>query len=126
MSNRSFPFLSPNRLRWFLLVAGSLLLLSGVTQRAALAHALLVRSEPAANAELTSSPPSVDIWFSEPLESGFSHIRLIDAGGEDVPGAGPSAVDASDPSHMSLPLPDLSPGIYTVIWTTLSSVDGHE
>lgn len=126
MSNRSFPFLSPIRLRWFLLVAGSLLLLSGVTQRAALAHALLVRSEPAANAELTSSPPSVDIWFSEPLESGFSHIRLIDAGGEDVPGAGPSAVDASDPSHMSLPLPDLSPGIYTVIWTTLSSVDGHE
>ncbi len=126
MSIRSFQFLSSNRLRWFLLVAGCLLALSGITQRAALAHALLVRSEPEANAELTSSPPSVEIWFSEPLESGFSHIRLIDASGEDVPGVGPSAVDSGDPSHMSLPLPDLSPGIYTVIWTTLSSVDGHE
>lgn len=126
MSIPSFPFLSPSRLRWFLLVAGCFLALSGVTQRGALAHALLVRSEPEANAELTSSPPAVDIWFSEPLESGFSHIRLIDASGEDVLGVGSSAVDAADPSHMSLPLPDLSPGIYTVIWTTLSSVDGHE
>ena len=117
--------LSTARLRWPLLLL-SLLLLAGATQRPALAHALLVRSEPEANAELTSLPPSVEVWFSEPLESEFSHIRLFDAGGEDVLAVGPSVVDANDPNHMSLPLPDLSPGIYTVVWTTLSSVDGHE
>ena len=117
--------LSPAWLRWLLLLS-CLLLLAGASQRAALAHALLVRSEPEANAELTSSPPSVEMWFSEPLEDRFSHARLIDSLGEDVAGADSSLVDVSDPSHLSLPLSTLQPGIYTVVWTTLSSVDGHE
>ena len=113
------------RLRWLVLFA-ALLWLAGGTQRPALAHALLVRSEPAANAELTSLPPSVEIWFSEPLESEFSHIRLLDFLGEEVVAADSSTVDVNDPNHMSLRLPDLPPGLYTVVWTTLSSVDGHE
>ncbi len=113
------------RPRWLLLLL-ALLLLAATTQPNALAHALLVRSQPAANAELTAAPPSVEMWFSEPLESRFSHARLIDSAGEDVQSAGPSVVDPPDPTHLSLPLAGLDPGIYTVIWTTLSTVDGHE
>ncbi len=108
----------------FLLLA--LFLLAGASQRAALAHALLVRSEPEANAELTRAPPSVEMWFSEPLESRFSHARLIDASGSEVLSVGPSLVDTNDATHLSLPLAGLTPGIHTVIWSTLSSVDGHE
>ncbi|MGB5051433.1 MAG: CopD family protein, partial [Caldilineaceae bacterium] len=53
-------------------------------------------------------------------------VRLLDANGEETPNVGPSSVDSTDPTHMSLPVADLQPGIYTVVWTTLSSVDGHE
>lgn len=113
------------RARWFVLLFLTLLL-AGAAQRTALAHALLVRSEPEANAELTSAPPSIEMWFSEPLESRFSHTRLLDSTGEEVASAGPSVVDLTDATHMSFPLDGLTPGLYTVVWTTLSSVDGHE
>lgn len=103
-----------------------LALLAGATQQVALAHALLVRSEPEANAEIANAPEAIEMWFSEPLESSFSHARLLDASGAEVTGVGPSVVDSTDPTHMRLPIADLSPGIYTVVWTTLSSVDGHE
>ena len=44
----------------FLLLA--LFLLAGASQRTALAHALLVRSEPQANAELLTAPAAVEMW----------------------------------------------------------------
>ncbi len=89
------------RPRWLLLLL-ALLLLAATIQPNALAHALLVRSQPAANAELTAAPPSVEMWFSEPLESRFSHARLIDSAGEDVQSAGlcrrPSRSDSPEPA----------------------------
>jgi len=85
----------------------------------------LVRSLPEAGAELTAAPATIELWFSEPLEPQFSNIHLVDAlGNELVHGA--SLVDPTDPMHMSLPLTALSPGIYTVVWRTLSGADGHE
>jgi len=88
------------------------------------AHALLVRSTPEAGAELAIVPPTIEIWFSEPLEPKFSTIYLVDGAGTEI-GRGAATVDPNDAFHMSLPLTDLTPGFYTVVWETLSSADGH-
>jgi putative copper export protein/methionine-rich copper-binding protein CopC len=110
-----------------LAVAGVLGLVIGVLCSIQLvyAHALLVRSTPEAGAELAIAPASLELWFSEPLEANFSNIHLVDAAGNEF-GRGASVVDQADHFHMSLPLSDLSPGIYTVVWRTLSEADGHE
>ena len=104
------------------LVAGSVWL--SATQHVA-AHALLVRSLPAANAALTRMPAQIDLWFSEPLEATISRAWVVDAAGNELPG-GRANVDAADATHMTLQPPDLAPGIYTVVYRTLSQADGHE
>ena len=91
----------------------------------ALAHALLVRSVPPANATLVQPPTQLDLWFSEPLEAGFSSVRLLTTSGAEVP-LGKESVDPIDPTHLTVSLDPLSPGIYTVSWATLSRADGHE
>ena len=91
----------------------------------ALAHALLVRADPQPNAELTQPPATIEFWFSEPLEETFTGARILTAGGTELP-AGAPRIDPADPTHLTLPLESIEPGIYTVVWQTLSSVDGHE
>ncbi len=88
------------------------------------AHALLVRSWPEADAELTQPPAAVDLWFSEPLEPEFSGARILTSTGAEVE-AMAVVFDPADPQHLTVALTDMAPGIYTVAWTTLSSVDGH-
>ena len=89
------------------------------------AHALLIRSAPEANAELIQPPATIELWFSEPLEADFSGARLLNSLGEEIP-TGAVSLDPSDPTHLTLTLGQLEPGIYTVAWQTLSQVDGHE
>ena len=103
------------RLRfWFLL----LVLLAGLGQvftatQPAWAHAILVRSLPEANAELMRPPTRVELWFSEPLEPNFSTVHLITSAGQEVL-SGAVVFDPSDPTHMTLPVGNLDPGLYTV------------
>lgn len=115
--------------RWFagglgfvLLVAGALV--AGPATRVS-AHAVLIRSSPAAEARLEVSPPAIDLWFSEPLESRFSTFELLDATGRARPLDG-VGVDAGDLHHMSGFPRRLPGGIYTVTYRTVSQLDGHE
>ncbi|WOD17467.1 copper homeostasis periplasmic binding protein CopC [Paraburkholderia kirstenboschensis] len=88
----------------------------------AFAHAHLVSSVPAANAEV-AAPTEVTLHFTEPLEPAFSKIALDDANGKAVaPGA--SQVDKQDARVMHLPLPQLGAGRYAVHWTAVAT-DGH-
>ena len=64
------------------------------------AHALLVRSVPDANAELSQPPAVIEMWFSEPLEAVFSNARLLNSAGAELP-AGPASVDPTDPFHLT-------------------------
>jgi copper transport protein len=113
------------RLAMLLALAGSLLT-SAVwfSVPVVLAHANLVRSEPAANSVLDRPPDRVVIWFTEPIEAGFSEIQVLNSQGERVD-KGDSAVDTSSPTVMSVTLPSLPNGTYTVAWRNLSTVDGH-
>src|SRR5918992_1287695 len=84
------------------------------------AHALLVRSTPAANAVLAQPPVQVEIFFSEPLEEGLSSIRVFDSNNLSVD-AGDVRVDPSDPTRLTVTLHSLPNGVYTVTWQVVSS-----
>jgi copper transport protein len=88
------------------------------------AHANLARAEPAPNAVLEETPDRVIIWFTEPIEPPFSRIEVLDSQGRQVDNAD-SQVDRNDPAVMSVTLPNLERGTYTVAWRNLSTVDGH-
>ncbi len=103
-------------------LALGVLLAVGVTP--ALAHALLLRSIPDANAALDRSPAQVELFMSEGLDASFSKITVLDTTGKTVD-AGDSRVDPADPTHMTVSLPSLPDGVYTVAWKALSSTDGH-
>ncbi|MBI2867640.1 MAG: copper resistance protein CopC [Chloroflexi bacterium] len=88
------------------------------------AHANLSRAEPAPDTALADPPQRVAIWFTEPLEPAFSEVRVLDARGRQVDNRD-SAVDRSDRTAMTVTLPPLPEGVYTVAWKNLSAVDGH-
>ena len=89
------------------------------------AHALLLRSNPEANAVLQKSPIQVELFFSEPLEPKLSSITVYDSNNLIVD-AGDVRVDPSDSKRMTVSLRSLEDGVYTVTWKVVSSIDGHQ
>jgi len=87
-------------------------------------HALPVSSKPAADAILQSPPPSVQIWFSEPLVPATSKALVVDTTNRQVD-MKDSHVSANNDEEMDLSLPLLSSGTYVVVWQTQSATDGH-
>jgi len=88
----------------------------------ALAHAKLVRSQPAANATLTQPPKLIELWFSEELEASFSTIIVHDQNGKHVDRN--DVVIGEGGKKLQISLEDLPSGAYTVEWKALST-DGH-
>ena len=106
-------------------IALLVILYSAWSASSASAHAVFVRSSPAANEVLSQPPVQVEIFFSEPLEAQFSSIRVFDSKNLSVD-AGDVRVDPSDPTRLTVTLHSLSEGVYTVVWKVVSSIDGHE
>jgi copper transport protein len=101
------------------------LALVGPRPKAASAHAVLVRSLPEGQTELRDAPPAIDLWFSEPLEPNFSRFELYRSDGAQAELVA-MRVDPADPQHLSALTRGLGPDIYTVVYRTLSTRDGHE
>ncbi|MBB5415379.1 methionine-rich copper-binding protein CopC [Paraburkholderia atlantica] len=98
-------------------------LIAGVTlASAALAHVFPQKQEPGAGASV-AAPAQVKVTFDGPLEPAFSSLSVTDASGKQV-GTQKSSVDAQQPAVMTLPLPTLAAGHYTVHWVAVAS-DGH-
>ena len=89
----------------------------------ALAHAYLVKAQPAQRAVLFAPPERVQLWFNERLEAAFCTLQVFDAGDKQVD-KGDMQVAPDDPKHLSVGLNPLAPGAYTVKFRVLS-VDGH-
>ena len=89
------------------------------------AHAEILRSIPEANAVLAQSPPQVELLFSEPVEAKLSTIKVYDSNGVIID-AGDLAVDSSNAERMTVSLPPLADGVYSVSWQVLSQIDGHQ
>ncbi|MBI2916984.1 MAG: copper resistance protein CopC/CopD [Chloroflexi bacterium] len=118
------PYAARTATRALLIVVLAVSLLWLLPAGLAYAHASLVSADPAPNSAVQQAPERVTVGFSEPLEAGFSDIRVLDAQGRRVD-QGDSAVDSQRPTVMSVTLQPLPNGTYTVVWTTLSAVDGH-
>ena len=109
------------------LLAGSLLscllLVAGLHSTPVLAHAMLVKAEPARRAQLTQAPTQVRLFFNEEVEKDYAALAVLDSSKAPVTETKPN-IDANDPKAIVLPLPELNPGKYTVKFRVLS-VDGH-
>jgi copper transport protein len=88
------------------------------------AHALRVSSTPDAGADLSTAPRSVTVTFGEPPDARLSRLRVLDSSGHDET-SGPTTAVPGQPLALQVPLRPLGHGVYTVSWTTVSSVDGH-
>jgi methionine-rich copper-binding protein CopC len=105
------------RLRFLFAVTFALLL-----PVAAFAHARPKVMNPAPDSVI-ASPAFISIIFSEALEPKFSSITVTDAAGK-LQNKAASQPSSSDPKLLTLALPRLTPGVYTVHWAT-AAVDGH-
>ena len=105
-----------------LVTLASLVLVVGFVAPA-YAHANLIRSDPAANSVLPSSPHQVTLYFTEQLEPKLSGAAVYDSTGKEVDTG--YSVSPTDATILIVSLPILPSGVYTVTWHAISAVDGH-
>ena len=86
-------------------------------------HAYLVRSVPAARTTVARAPERVQLWFNERLEPAYSRLSVWSRDGKRVDAAD-VAVAVEEPTRLSVAVPALPAGAYTVKYRVLS-VDGH-
>lgn len=91
---------------------------------AAWAHAFLAGASPVAGSHLTAAPPALVLRFTEAIELRFSSVALSGPGGPVALDGAPALADG-DPKRLTVKLPPLPPGAYTVIWHA-TSVDTHQ
>ena len=89
----------------------------------ALAHSMLVKAEPPRRAVVAKPPAQVRLWFNEELEGEYASLVVLDAEKHPVTEIKPQLAP-DDPKSIVLPLPELTPGKYSVKFRVLS-VDGH-
>ena len=83
------------------------------------AHAHLEKSSPADGSVLTTSPPSIVLSFSEAARLTALSIQRGDEAKQNLK---PLPTNAA--RQISVPLPPLKPGTYSLTWRVLSD-DGH-
>jgi len=88
-----------------------------------LAHAALLKSEPARRVVLSQSPSQIRLWFNEKIEPSYASIQILKADGSAL-SLQAARVDKKDPKLLVLELPPLEAGDYTVKYRVMS-VDGH-
>ena len=113
-----------NRLRRLALVAALAIASAGAGATGADAHSNYVRSNPASDARLVKPPTEVRIEFSEPPDPKGSDIEVLDTNGARWDLGNTTASD--EQNGLKVGLKPIGDGGYTVAWTTVSAVDGHE
>jgi copper resistance protein C len=108
------------RRNWLAPLAAAVALLVLAAPEAALAHAAMVKSDPAARAVLRRPPAQIRLWFNEPVEPAYSTITVTNQSDKPVSGAQTAAIDPADNQLLVLPVPHLPPGEYTVRARVLS------
>src|SRR5580698_9485287 len=83
------------------------------------AHAFLERASPPVGSDLAASPQQIAITFTEGVEPLFSAIEVHGQNGAAV-SAGTPHVAPDNNRVLSVELPKLAPGTYTVSWHVTS------
>jgi methionine-rich copper-binding protein CopC len=87
------------------------------------AHAILVRSQPAKEVEITEAPKQIDVWFDDKVGSEFMALAVIDSTGKRVDNKD-VAQETFNPAHLYCTVQPLTPGVYTVRYRVVS-IDTH-
>ncbi len=105
-------------------IAAAIVLLAAsiFAPRTVAAHGFPTSETPAAGSTVAAAPAEAEIVFNAPIESLFSKLEVVDAGGAEVAAAPP--VLAKDRRRLSVKLKPLPPGHYTVTWIAVAE-DGH-
>lgn len=88
-----------------------------------LAHAILVRSEPAEGSAVPEPPEIIELWFNEGVGRDYVALAVIDGRGARVDDAN-ARLGFFDQSYLRVTLPPVIPGTYTVRYR-VQSADGH-
>jgi copper transport protein len=113
--------MSARRRFWYMLLA-AIISLCYVAVPAAMAHTKLASSQPAPDETLQAPPLEIRLTFSGKLEDAVHTLKLFNGTGEQIE-LGEPVVGAGS-KEISVPLPELSGGTYTVAFRVLSA-DGH-
>lgn len=89
-----------------------------LAQGVAMAHVVLVSSDPKTGARLGTAPGIVVLRFTEPVAPKLSVATVTDPTGQQFSGHGSK-------SEIAVPLATNAPGPYHVEWTSVSAEDGH-
>jgi methionine-rich copper-binding protein CopC len=100
----------------------ALFLGASAPERAA-AHAIIVRTSPPQGGVGEASIGKVDVWYDAGIRDAFAALAVVSAAGERVD-KHDAAIDSADPAHVSVSVPPLTAGKYTVRYRALSA-DGH-
>jgi copper transport protein len=87
-------------------------------------HAFVINSNPTPSGSLPSSPQQVNVFFSEPVDLRYSHLKVLDSNGKQIDGKDVHYLN-NDESSLTVSVPLLKDGIYTVSTNVLSQTDGH-
>jgi methionine-rich copper-binding protein CopC len=98
------------------LLSGLVLVMFGVTANA---HAHLQKSSPADNSVITASPSNLVLNFSE-----AARLTALSIQRDEEPKQNLKPLPTTATQQISVPLPPLKPGTYSVSWRVVSD-DGH-
>jgi methionine-rich copper-binding protein CopC len=88
-------------------------------------HTRLVKSIPSKDTTVSTSPASLQLWFSEKIELPISRVQLVGPDNKVVPTANITRDDSKpDSPVVALLVTELANGAYVVNWTA-GSADGH-
>lgn len=90
----------------------------------ALAHARLVRSNPASGVILSRAPTSVQCWFDEDLNGTASRLVVWNRYRQNE-AIGNATLVPGQARQLQVRLKPLPAGSYLVLWTSVSAQDGH-
>ncbi len=105
------------------MIGAALVTLMWAQTSSVMAHAQLIKAEPARRAALNKAPAQIRLWFNEEIEGAYTTLTVSGANKKLVTNEKPKVV-ADDHKSIILPLPKTKPGKYKVKFRVLS-VDGH-